>query len=109
MMGRSRGSPRRPRHSPLLGKFENSDKSNLLFDINFNMITLGNYYSSRAEREKSISYFRRALQIDRNCLSAWTLMGHEYVELKNTHAAVISYKRAVGKIKFLNSFVLFFS
>jgi hypothetical protein len=26
-------------------------------------------------------------------------MGHEYVEIKNTHAAVISYKRAVGKTK----------
>ncbi|RIA99063.1 anaphase promoting complex subunit 8 [Glomus cerebriforme] len=59
------------------------------------MCVLGNYYSSKVEREKAISYFRRALQIDRNCLSAWTLMGHEYLEIKNTHAAVISYKRAV--------------
>ncbi|OWP05265.1 anaphase-promoting complex subunit [Marssonina coronariae] len=30
-----------------------------------------------------------------SCLSAWTLMGHEYVELKNTHAAIESYRRAV--------------
>ncbi|CAG8602031.1 13542_t:CDS:2 [Dentiscutata erythropus] len=29
------------------------------------------------------------------CVIAWTLMGHEYMELKNTHAAVISYKRAM--------------
>ncbi|CAI2164392.1 12072_t:CDS:10 [Funneliformis geosporum] len=59
------------------------------------MCALGNYYSSKGEREKAISYFRRALQIDQTCLSAWTLMGHEYVEIKNTHAAIISYKRAV--------------
>ncbi|UKZ72950.1 hypothetical protein TrVFT333_000587 [Trichoderma virens FT-333] len=26
---------------------------------------------------------------------SWTLMGHEYVELKNTHAAIESYRRAV--------------
>ena len=28
-------------------------------------------------------------------LSAWTLMGHEYVELKNTAAAVDAYRHAV--------------
>ena len=33
--------------------------------------------------------------LDRNFLSAWTLMGHEYVEMKNTHAAIESYRRAV--------------
>ncbi|CAG8691811.1 2066_t:CDS:2, partial [Racocetra fulgida] len=49
-----------------------------------------------SEHEKAISYFRRALQVNRNCLAAWTLMGHEYVELKNTHAAVVSYKRAIN-------------
>ncbi|CAG8459500.1 4060_t:CDS:10 [Dentiscutata erythropus] len=59
------------------------------------MCIVGNYYSSKGEHEKAISYFRRALQVNRNCLAAWTLMGHEYVELKNTHAAVVSYKRAV--------------
>ncbi|CAG8700536.1 46252_t:CDS:2, partial [Gigaspora margarita] len=47
------------------------------------------------EHEKAISYFRRALQVNRKCLAAWTLMGHEYVELKNIHAVVVSYKRAV--------------
>jgi anaphase-promoting complex subunit 8 len=45
--------------------------------------------------EKAVQYFRRALTLDRSCLSAWTLMGHEYVELKNTHAAIESYRRAV--------------
>ena len=56
---------------------------------------VGNYYSLKSEHEKAIMYFRRALTLDRNSLSAWTLMGHEYVELKNTHAAIESYRRAV--------------
>ncbi|EME43290.1 hypothetical protein DOTSEDRAFT_72635 [Dothistroma septosporum NZE10] len=56
---------------------------------------LGNYYSLIAEHEKAVLHFRRALQLDRNCQTAWTLMGHEYIELKNTQAAIESYRRAV--------------
>lgn len=59
-------------------------------------MTTGNYYSLRREHEKAILYFRRALKLDRAYLSAWTLMGHEYVEIKNTNAAIASYRRAVG-------------
>ncbi|KAJ1677643.1 anaphase-promoting complex component apc8 [Spiromyces aspiralis] len=40
-------------------------------------------------------YFQRALRLDRSYLSAWTLMGHEYMELKNTSAAIQAYRRAV--------------
>ena len=56
---------------------------------------VGNYYALKSEHEKAVMYFRRALTLDRNFLSAWTLMGHEYVEMKNTHAAIESYRRAV--------------
>ncbi|KAL8649728.1 MAG: hypothetical protein Q9210_004226 [Variospora velana] len=56
---------------------------------------VGNYYSLKSEHEKAVMYFRRALTLDRRFLSAWTLMGHEYVEVKNTHAAIESYRRAV--------------
>ncbi|KAI9712368.1 MAG: Anaphase-promoting complex subunit 23 [Bogoriella megaspora] len=56
---------------------------------------VGNYYSLKSEHEKAVMYFRRALTLDRNFLSAWTLMGHEYTEMKNTHAAIESYRRAV--------------
>jgi anaphase-promoting complex subunit 8 len=56
---------------------------------------VGNYFSLKSEHEKAVNYFRRALVLDRNFLSAWTLMGHEYVEMKNTHAAIESYRRAV--------------
>ncbi|KAL8998620.1 MAG: hypothetical protein Q9169_002371 [Polycauliona sp. 2 TL-2023] len=56
---------------------------------------IGNYYSLKSEHEKAVMYFRRALTLDRQFLSAWTLMGHEYIEMKNTHAAIESYRRAV--------------
>ena len=56
---------------------------------------IGNYYSLKAEHEKAVLYFRRALKLNQHFLSAWTLMGHEYVELKNTAAAVDAYRHAV--------------
>ncbi|KAJ1929592.1 Anaphase-promoting complex subunit 8 [Tieghemiomyces parasiticus] len=56
---------------------------------------IGNYYGLRTEHEKAVVYFQRALKLNRRYLSAWTLMGHEYVELKNTAAAIDAYRRAV--------------
>jgi anaphase-promoting complex subunit 8 len=56
---------------------------------------LANYHSMKGEHEKAIMYYQRALSLNKNCLSAWTLMGHEFVELKNSHAAIESYRRAV--------------
>ncbi|XP_075479648.1 anaphase-promoting complex subunit 8-like [Primulina tabacum] len=56
---------------------------------------IGNYYSLKGQHEKSVVYFRRALKLNKNYLSAWTLMGHEYVEMKNTSAAIDAYRRAV--------------
>lgn len=56
---------------------------------------VGNYYALKSEHEKAVKYFRRALTLDRNFLSAWILMGHEFIEMKNTHAAIESYRRAV--------------
>ncbi|KAI9720339.1 MAG: Anaphase-promoting complex subunit 23 [Chrysothrix sp. TS-e1954] len=56
---------------------------------------VGNYYAMKSEHEKAVTYFRRALTLDRNFLGAWTLMGHEYMELKNTQTAIECYRRAV--------------
>lgn len=57
--------------------------------------TIGNYYSVRGDHSKAILYFRRALMLNRDYLPAWTLMGHEFVELKNSHAAIESYRKAI--------------
>ncbi|KAJ2083093.1 anaphase-promoting complex component apc8 [Coemansia sp. RSA 988] len=56
---------------------------------------IGNYYSLRREHEKAVGYFQRALQLDNRYLAAWTLMGHEFIELKNTAAAIDAYRHAV--------------
>lgn len=55
----------------------------------------GNYYALRGQHDQAVSYFQRALRLNRNYLSAWTLMGHEFLEMKNTAAAVEAYRRAV--------------
>lgn len=56
---------------------------------------VANYHSMKGEHDKSVMYYKRALTLNKHCLSAWTLMGHEFVELKNSHAAIESYRRAV--------------
>lgn len=56
---------------------------------------IANYYSVKFDHEKAITYYKRALSLNDQLLSAWTLMGHEFVELKNSHAAIESYRRAV--------------
>ncbi len=56
---------------------------------------IGNYYSLKGKHEKAILSFERALRVNPGCLSAYTLMGHEYVELRNTSSAVVCYRRAV--------------
>lgn len=56
---------------------------------------IGNYYSLKGKHEKAVQYFKRALKLDPDYLSAWTLMGHEYVELRNTSASIEAYRRAV--------------
>ena len=57
----------------------------------------GNYYSIRADHTKAVTYFQRALKLNPQYLSAWTLMGHEFMEMKNTNAAIQSYRKAVGE------------
>ena len=52
----------------------------------------GNYYSLRSQHEKAALYFQRALKLNPRYLGAWTLMGHEYMEMKNTSAAIQAYR-----------------
>ena len=44
-----------------------------------------------------MQYFQRALKLDPAYLSTWTLLGHEYIEMKNTAAAIEAYRRAVAQ------------
>lgn len=56
---------------------------------------IANFYSLRGQHTKAVSYFARALQLNAKHLSAWTLMGHEYMEMKNTGAAIQAYRSAI--------------
>ncbi|OQR91377.1 anaphase-promoting complex subunit [Thraustotheca clavata] len=53
------------------------------------------YRPETCQHERAILYFSRALTLDPQCLSAWTLIGHEYIELRNTAAAIEVYRRAI--------------
>jgi Flp pilus assembly protein TadD len=56
---------------------------------------VANYYSMRGKHDRSILYFQRALKLNPKCISAWTLMGHEFVELRNPAASVQCYRKAL--------------
>ena len=56
---------------------------------------VGNYYSLKGQHEKAVTYFSRSLKLNWKYLGAWTLMGHEYVEMKNPSAAIDAYRHAV--------------
>ena len=51
-------------------------------------IYIGNYYSLMRDHVKAIQYFKKALKLDKSYLAAWTLMGHEYLEMKNISGAI---------------------
>ncbi|OBT74453.1 hypothetical protein VF21_06576 [Pseudogymnoascus sp. 05NY08] len=57
-------------------------------------VAMGNYYSLTSRHSSAIQAFRLALQLDRNFTAAWTLLGHEYYKVKNTHAEISAYRRA---------------
>lgn len=68
----------------------------ILIDCEFDLA--GNYYSLRADHQKAVMYFHRALKLNPQYTSAWTLLGHEFMEMKNTNGAIHSYRQAIGTI-----------
>lgn len=46
---------------------------------------------------KAVRYFRRAAELDCTLTGPWTLMGHELVEMKNSHEAMDAYRRALSE------------
>lgn len=57
---------------------------------------LANYYSLRAQHDKAAIYFNRALKLDPTNVSAWILMGHEFMEMKKTEDAIKAYRSAIN-------------
>lgn len=60
----------------------------------------GNYFGLRNEHEKAIEYHQRAVRLDPSNTSAYILMGHEFMELKNTPAATLAYRQALRSPSF---------
>lgn len=65
---------------------------------------IGNYYGLKGiyiyinylgDHAKAVVYFKRAIKLDYTFLPAWTLMGHEFLEMKSIPAAIESYRTAV--------------
>ena len=59
-------------------------------------MVIAEYYTLKDDHEKAVLYFQRAIRLNRSYAEAWILMGHAFVEMKNTSAAVQSYRRAIG-------------
>ncbi len=57
-------------------------------------IAVGNFFSLRGEHDRAVVAFRRALRVAPSYSTAWTLLGHEYVEMRNLPAAIEAYRRA---------------
>ena len=57
---------------------------------------VGNFYSLEGDHDKAVAYFRRAVRLSRHDQSAWILLGHEYLELKNCTMAIEAYNRGLG-------------
>lgn len=56
----------------------------------------GNYYGLRGQHEKAVLYLQRALKLNPHYAYAWTIMGHENIEMKNSNAAIACYRKATG-------------
>lgn len=54
-------------------------------------------YSLKGNHSKSVLYFKKVVRMNPFNVTAWTLLGHEYIEMKNSPAAIISYRQALSK------------
>lgn len=66
----------------------------------------GNYYGLRGQHEKAVLYLQRALKLNPNYSYAWTIMGHENIEMKNSNAAIACYRKATGSSELYFLFTL---
>jgi anaphase-promoting complex subunit 8 len=55
---------------------------------------LGNLWSLNGKHEQAVISFRRAIRMNPDMPSAWVLVGHEFVELRNPSAAIAAYLKA---------------
>lgn len=56
---------------------------------------IANSYSARDQHTKAIVYFTRALKLNPDHANSWTLIGHEYLEVKSIEKALQAYRSAI--------------
>lgn len=57
---------------------------------------IANSFSAREQHTKAIIYFTRALRLNPDHLNSWTLIGHEYLEMKSFEKALQAYRYAIS-------------
>lgn len=57
---------------------------------------IANSFSAREQHTKAIVYFTRALRLNPDHLNSWTLIGHEYLEMKSIEKALQAYRFAIS-------------
>lgn len=57
---------------------------------------IANSFSARDQHTKAIVYFTRALRINPDLSNSWTLIGHEYLEMKSMDKASQAYRYAIS-------------
>ena len=55
----------------------------------------GNCFSHQKEHENAIKFFQRAIQVNPNFAYAYTLLGHEYVQIEELEKALSCFRNAV--------------
>ncbi|KAL7750746.1 anaphase-promoting complex component apc8 [Sorochytrium milnesiophthora] len=58
-------------------------------------VIIGNHMSKKGDHVKAVYHFQRALRLNRGYVTAWILLGHEYLELIQPEAAAQSYRAAI--------------
>jgi len=59
-------------------------------------IVVGNCYSLQRESEAALSFFKRSIQLNPYYSYAYTLCGHEFVEIENFQQAKVYYTQAIA-------------
>lgn len=59
-------------------------------------LSIANSFSAREQHGKAVIYFNRALRLNPDHLDSWTLIGHEYLEMKNYEKALQAYRFAIS-------------
>lgn len=56
---------------------------------------VGNYHTLRGDNHRAVEVFKRGVRLDPSCSSAWILLGHGFIELKDSMAAAEMYRKAL--------------